>query len=206
MYGGEFTRVSGDVWNIPLDNSENEAYDKIKLAHRGEGVTAYGVLYRWLTDASGQGLAEQARMLMHPRPPKREEDLAEHVEMRQDTMRSLEAHGEEFKLAPLLKISSLRTLMTGKAKEYFDVWEADHDTANLKKKYEELLNKVKDYVRRRKLDAKAKERTQQEGDSTDVETVGGWSWEDYDQEGVCAIGFKSKSKGKEGKGEGDCYN
>ena len=44
-------------------------------------MVAYGVLYRWFTDVSGLGLAEQARMLMHPAPPKREEDLAEHVEM-----------------------------------------------------------------------------------------------------------------------------
>ncbi len=39
-------------------------------------------------------------MLMNPSPPKREEELAEHVETRQDKMRRLEAHGEEFKLVP----------------------------------------------------------------------------------------------------------
>ena len=60
-------------------------------------------------------------MLMHPSPPQKQEELAEHVEMRQDKMRRLEAHGEEFKLAPLFKISALRMLMTGKAKEYFDL-------------------------------------------------------------------------------------
>ncbi len=60
---------------------------------------AHGVLYRWLTDVSGLGLAEQARMLMHPSPPKPEEELAEHVEMWQDRMNRLEAHGEEFNLA-----------------------------------------------------------------------------------------------------------
>ena len=32
-YGGEFERVSGDVWNTCLDQAENEAYDKIKMAH-----------------------------------------------------------------------------------------------------------------------------------------------------------------------------
>ena len=40
-------RVSGDVWNILLGRAENEAYDKIKMVHKGEGITAYGVLYRW---------------------------------------------------------------------------------------------------------------------------------------------------------------
>ncbi len=45
-HGGEYTRVSGDVWNILMDKVENEAYDKIKMVHKGDGVIAYGVLYR----------------------------------------------------------------------------------------------------------------------------------------------------------------
>ncbi len=69
------------------------------------------------------GLAEQARILMHPAPPKREEEPAEHVEMWQDKMRRLEALGEEFKQAPVSKINALRIVMAGKATEYFDLWE-----------------------------------------------------------------------------------
>ncbi len=110
---------------------------------------------------------------MHPNPLKREEDVAEHVEMWQDKMRRLEAHGEEF------KINALRMLMTGKAKEYLDLWEADHDPTNAKKAYAELLNKVKGYARRRKLDTNAKERMQHGGDPMDVGTVTGWDC-DYD--------------------------
>ncbi len=49
MYGGEFVRVSGDGWNVLLDKAEKEAYDNIKMVHRGDGVTSYGVLYRWFT-------------------------------------------------------------------------------------------------------------------------------------------------------------
>ncbi len=82
---------------------------------------------------------------MHPSPPNREEDLAEHVQMWQDKMRKLEAHSEEFKLPPIFKINALNMLMSGEAKEYFDLWEADHDPADATKTYEELLNKVKDY-------------------------------------------------------------
>ncbi len=88
-------------------------------------------------------------MLIHPSPPRREEDSAEHVEMWQDKMRRLEAHGEEFKSAPLFKINALRMFMTGIAEEYFDLREADHDPTYAKKTYDELL--VKDYARRRKL-------------------------------------------------------
>ncbi len=72
----------------PLGQAENEAYDKIKLVQTGDGVTAYGVLFRWLIDVSGPGLVEQSRMLRNPSPPKKkeeeEEELAEYVEMWQD--------------------------------------------------------------------------------------------------------------------------
>ena len=57
-----------------LDKAENEAYDKIKMVYKGGGIIAYGSLYRWFTNVSGLGLAEQAKMLMHPNPPKREKN------------------------------------------------------------------------------------------------------------------------------------
>ncbi len=93
--------------------------------------------------------SRMSRDWVQPSPPNREAELADHEEMWQDKMRRLEAHGEEFKLAPLYKINALRMLMMGKAKEYFDLWEADHDPTNAAKTYEELLNKVKEYARRR---------------------------------------------------------
>ncbi len=64
-----------------IDKAEMEAYNKIKMVPKEQGVVAYGVMYRWFTDVSGLGLAEQARRLMNPDPPKKEEELAEHVEM-----------------------------------------------------------------------------------------------------------------------------
>ncbi len=88
-----------------MKRTENEANDEIKMVRKGEGIAACGLSHRWFNDVSGLGLAEQAMMLMHPGPPKREEELADHVEMWQETMRRLEAHGEEFKLAPLYKVS-----------------------------------------------------------------------------------------------------
>ncbi len=109
-------------------------------------------------------------------------------------------------MAPVFKINALRVLMIGKAKKYFDLWEADRDPTDAAKTHEEFLNRVKDYARRRKLDSSAKEKMQHGGDPMDVGAVGGWSWEGYDQDGVCAIGFKGKSKGKGGKGKGECYN
>ncbi len=99
-----------------IDKAKAEAYDKIRRVPKGGSVeVAFGVLSRCLTDVGGFGLEEQARMLMHPAPPKREEDLAEHVEMWQDKMRRLEAHGNEFTLAFVLKINALRKIVGSKS-------------------------------------------------------------------------------------------
>ncbi len=110
-------------------------------------------------------------MLIYPALPKREEELAEHVEMWQAKMRRLEARGDKFKLAPIFKINALSMLIAGKAKECSDLWEADRDTSDVGKSYEELLTKVKDYPRRRKLDTSAKEKMQHAGEPMDVGTV-----------------------------------
>ncbi len=77
--------VSGDAWNILINKAEMETRGKIKMAPKGQGVVAYGVEHRRLTDVSGLGLAKQAKRLTHPDPPKKEDELAVHVEMWQDS-------------------------------------------------------------------------------------------------------------------------
>jgi hypothetical protein len=148
-------------------------------------------------------------MLTHVTQPKREEELAENVEMWQDTMRLFDVLGCEFKMPPVGTVNALRILMTGKAKEYFDLWEAGLDNTDPAKSYDELLAKVKDYLKRRKMDSSAKEKMPYGGDHMDAGSVGGWSWGDdagggHDQgHGVYAFGFKvqGKTKGKE-----DCHD
>ncbi len=107
-------------------------------------------------------------------------------------------------MAPVFKINALRMLMTGKAKEHFDLWEGDRYTTDALKSHEELLNKVKDYARRRKLDTTAQNNTQDGGDPMDVGAVRE-NWDcNWDEEEIDAVGYygyrrKGKSKGK-GKG------
>ncbi len=86
-HGRRYTEAVGEIWEVLIDKTEEVANDRIKMITQGEGIKAYRVVYRWFTSVSGLGLAEQARRLMHPNPPKREEDLAEHVEMWQDMER-----------------------------------------------------------------------------------------------------------------------
>ncbi len=165
---------------------ENDAYDKINMIYEGDGVTAYGVLYRWFTVVSGLGLPEQARMLMHPSPSKKEEELAEYVGMWQDKMRGLEAHGEEFKLAPLFKINSLRTLMTGKAKSTSIVGKRIA-TPPMRRRHTRSSSTKPRIMRG--VGYNNKERLmQQGGDPMDVGTVGGRIWENYKQDGYAVRG------------------
>ncbi len=109
--------VSGDICNIFIDKSEAESYGKIKIILQGDGVIAHAV-YRWLPDVSGLGLAGQARRLTPRDPPKKEQAPAEHVEMWQDKLRRLETHGDEYELAPVYKINSVRMLLTGNASAF----------------------------------------------------------------------------------------
>ncbi len=84
--------------------------------------------------------------------------------MWQGKTRRLEAHGDEHKLPATYKINALRMLMVGKSKEHFDLWEADRDHADAAKSHMELLNKVKDYARKRKLDSAVQKNTQSGSD------------------------------------------
>ena len=109
-----------------------------------EGGKAYGIMYKWFADVSGLGLLEQARRLVHPEPVKREGELADGIDQWLDKVKRLEARGSRYKLPALYKVNALRMLMTGKAKEYFDLWEVDVDTTDSCKAFEDLLAKVKD--------------------------------------------------------------
>ncbi len=62
--------------------------------------------------------------------------------------------------------------MTGKAKDYFGLWEADRDTTDDAKSYG-LLAKFKGYSRQRKLDSSVNEKMQHGGDPMDVGAAGG---------------------------------
>ncbi len=86
--------------------------------------------------------------------------------------------------------------MTGKAKELFDLWEADRDHTDLAKSYEELSNKVKDYARKRELDSPAHMNMQHGSDPMDVGTLRG-DWSEY-YNGACGgyDGYKGKGKFK----------
>ena len=96
-YEGILFEASGDVWKVLIDKTEAGTYEKVEALPQGEGVRACRALYRCFADVSGLGVAQHARRLMHPEPPKREEELAECSDVWIGKIRKLESHGEEFK-------------------------------------------------------------------------------------------------------------
>ena len=108
------------------DKAEDEAYDKLKAIKERDGIAGYCKLYQWFTEVSGLGLTEQARRLIHPDPPRKEEELAECVENWVERVRRLESHGDKYKLAAIFKITALRMMMMiGRAKDHFELWQAE---------------------------------------------------------------------------------
>ncbi len=99
------------------------------------------------------------------------DDLAEHAAIWQDTIRRLEARGDEYKLAPACKINSLDITLTGYAKEYFDIWKAGWDNTEAAKSYEELFSKINDHARRHNLDSPPKKKMLHAGGPIDIRAI-----------------------------------
>ncbi len=57
-----------------------------------------------------------------------------------------------------MRLTSAAEKLFGKSKECLDLREADRDHTDPSKSYEELLTKVEDYSRSRKLDSSAKQK------------------------------------------------
>ena len=185
----DYNKLTCDLYCILVDKAENEAYDKIKNIGTNKGLQAYMVLYRWFTDVSGLGLAEQARRLMQPVPPKDEGGLAESIEAWRDKMARLEAHGDDYKMAPVFKINALKSLMVGRGKDLFEVWETAENAAHDEDFFQEVLAKAEDYARKKKLDNSAKQNMQKGSDSMDI----GYTGYDFDDEQhIHAVGGKGK--------------
>ena len=190
-----FAKLNQDLYNIIIDKAEGEAYDRIKNLKAGDGLHAYMVLHKWFTDVSGMGLAEQARKLMHPDPPKDESGLSEAIETWTDKVKRLEAHGPSFKMGPVFKMNALKSLMVGKSKEYFELWETEkhvaYDETSMNDFFDEVLAKVKDYARRKKLDSAVKTKVQQGHDPMDIGQVDYWA-NDRDDNEVNVVGGKGR--------------
>ena len=71
-----------------------------------------------------------------------------------EVIRQLEIHGEGYKLSGVFKITALKSMMVGKAKDMFEIWEQDEkikSERNENMRFGMLLSKVRDYASKEDL-------------------------------------------------------
>ena len=147
-------------------------------------------------------------LLMNPKAASKEEDIAEVIETWEERVNRLDRHGAAYCLPEEFKKVALKAMLVGKIKDNYELWEAD------KLSFEELLKKVKEQARAKKLD-----RDVQKGKTGVAVGANNSHWEpwrtaDNDQsQGPTASGGPNseselnayqarKGKGKGGKGKG----
>lgn len=106
-------------------------------------------VYRWFTETSGIGLAEQMAQLMDPKVAAKQEAIAGASDLWQERSNRLAPHGADYPLGNACKHTFLTNIMVGNAREPYELWE----TARLP--FEELLRKSKGFARAKKLDTDA---------------------------------------------------
>ena len=176
----------------------------------------YAEVYKWFTETSGQGLMEQTALMMNPKPAAKEEEIAEAIEMWEEKVNRLARHGDDYRLSEALKKVALKNILVGKIKDNFELWESD------RMPFEEILRRVKDQARAKKLDKYAQRgrsgislgvsqdnghRPGQEYETWEAPAGAQNSGEDGPQELNSAQdgkgkGGKAKGKGTYGKGKG----
>ena len=74
----------------------------------------YAEVYKWFTETSGLGLAEQTARLMDPKPAAKEEDVAEAIELWEERCNILARHGPDYEMANIFKKVALKKILVGK--------------------------------------------------------------------------------------------
>ena len=135
----------------------------MRSVNPGEGIRAYFTLHKWFTETTGLALSEKMKAVMTPTPPKTEGDIADSIDKWLETMRSLEEMKDEYKLSDPFKITALKIMMVGRAREHFEQIELKEGAD-----YSKVLSQCKEYATRRRLEANMKRGT---GDAMDVGAV-----------------------------------
>ena len=95
----------------------------------------YAEVYRWFTETSRLGLAEQSAQLMNPKAAAKEEDIAAAIELWEERSSRLARHGVDYALPNAFKKGALKKMLVGKVKETYELWETE------KLSFEEILRK-----------------------------------------------------------------
>mgnify|MGYP000441440866 CR=1 FL=1 len=74
----------------------------------------YADIYKWFTETSGLGPAEQAFKLINPTQVQKEEDLQESLEAWEDKCNRLARYGPDYALADVYTKAAIKNMLVGK--------------------------------------------------------------------------------------------
>merc|ERR1711951_184907 len=152
---GNGDEASEGLCYVLVEKTEGDAALRVNSGEPGQGMQAYMRVYIWFSGTTGMALSEKTRMLMHPNPVKHEWEIADALEKWSEQERTLRAHGEEYKLTAVFKVTALRHLMTCK-REQFEVFEREAKTKHKDQinddMFEDLVARIKEYASQRRLE------------------------------------------------------
>ena len=163
--------IQMDLFAVLKDKTEGEAETRMKSVKRGKGMDGYCKIYKWFTGTTGMGLAEKAKEVMHPKPPKEEGDIADALDKWVELERALSNH-KGYGLAVQYKMVALESLMVGKAKDQFDTWKETMEGSESEESFRKLVNKAREYATKKRLESNMKK-----GIPMDIGAVNESQWE-----------------------------
>ena len=102
-----------DLLNVRMEKAAGTVNTRVTNGEAKGGIHVYTEVYKWFTETSGLGLAEQARKLMHLDPVKKEEELADRIEDWVQKVDRLSRHGSDYEMAPAFKMAAIQHILIG---------------------------------------------------------------------------------------------
>ena len=106
----------------------------------------YAEVYKFFTETSNRGLSQEVMKLMKPKQAANEANVAEEIEAWEEHMNRLSCHGKDYELPPVCKQIALNCILTGRTRDFFDLWVAEQIPFAM------IMKKVKDQAMAVKLD------------------------------------------------------
>ena len=224
----DLAEFSNELYEVLIDKTEGDAIARVKAGTKGNGLDAYRRVHRWYTMTTELGLTELRTRVMHPKPPKREEDTLLQLEAwERERQKLIDIEGPSGELPENYKRTAVLQILSGRIKEYIEDRQDDYDT------YQDLRNAISKHGMRKRKELNFKKTDPDAmvigavaGVEQGIESTGEqWdTWEDaWDSGdwGALASGVDGKGpqmayeqvnwlggKGgkSKGKGKGECFN
>ena len=95
-HGVNLDEFNEDLFVVLIDKTEGEALTRVRAVDPGNGVEAYGRVYKWYLSTTSMAIKERFRKLLSPDVPKDETKIPDAIEKWIESRRILEAVDDEY--------------------------------------------------------------------------------------------------------------